>query len=346
MLVSYFKGDRIIKARRDRRMKGRPEWQDIFPPSKDQREAWKVADEHERRFSAAFLQAVRELLTPEDRKRFVKAWRSRSPREVLNSLPLYAEGLTADDPVWKRFRDRIERAYAVIVEDSANFAASEIKKRFGADYRFKLEKVTKQEAALQVEVVPVNPYALDWIHNRATDLILENVSGEQVQTITNIIEDAMSRGIRAGEVYDEIEANIGLTSRELLAVENRGLKLEDEGYSPPEIRAIQEKYRGDLLKKRAARIARTETVAAQSAGRLSTWRAAKDEGILPEVERVWIAAPMSPNPNRPCEICLGLDGKTAELGEPYESEILGTVESPPAHPHCRCTETIKKKGTA
>lgn len=87
---------------------------------------------------------------------------------------------------------------------------------------------------------------------------------------------------------------------------------------------------------RAERIARHETMLAVSEGQRQSWDQAVEAGLLDEdSERTWITV----GDEKVCPICEGLDGKTAKLGESYESDGE-EYDGPPAHVSCRCTEGI------
>lgn len=87
---------------------------------------------------------------------------------------------------------------------------------------------------------------------------------------------------------------------------------------------------------RARLIARNETMTAVSEGQRQAWDQAVEEGLLDEDSiRTWIAV----GDEKVCPICEGLDGQTAKLGEPYESDG-DEYDGPPAHVSCRCTEGI------
>jgi hypothetical protein len=341
-LVRYFKEARVREFHRSRRLKGRPEWQDMVPETQAGRDAYAIAAKHEQRFSRAFLHAVRDMLPQQPPKQFRTAWRTGSISEMLNSLPLFNEGSTDQDKVWRQFMDKIKDAYAVVIQDAGDAATKEMNGEFKTNMKFSLEPV-KKAARKVVPVVPINPYSVEWIEANALDLVKDGVTKQQKFVVTDIIQDAFEEGDRMEEVYAEIRRNIGLTRRENRAVVNRQILLEEGGYSPEEVFRLSDKYRTTLLAKRAQRIARTETIKAQAHGRLTAWKMAKDEGQLPEVQREWSTPPLSPNPYRPCKICLELNGQRTGLDEPYESSFIGSVEGQPAHPQCRCTEFLVRK---
>lgn len=336
-LIEQFRNVRIFK--RSRRLKGRPEWQDEIPDSQAGRDAYRIAAEHESRFSRAFLEAVRTIITPEVEKDFFEAWKTGSIREVLATLPIFVEGDEETAKAWGPFLRKINVAYFDVIDESGKVAAKELNKKFRTSAEWTMsdkpegadEVIEKAEVA---PVVPVNPYSLKWIEERGLELATQGISAQQKAVVNSIIEGALEEGLRPTDVLREIKANIGLTDREYNAVLNRRDLLDAQGYSERDAAGLTEKYRQDLLTKRAKRIARTETIAAQSQGRKAAWELAAEQGKLPDVERVWMAPPPSANPNRPCEICLELDGKTARLGEPYESLYEGAVDAPPVHPNC------------
>lgn len=84
---------------------------------------------------------------------------------------------------------------------------------------------------------------------------------------------------------------------------------------------------------RAEVIARTETMKVANAGQQLAWGQAVDQGFLTGDElQVWITTP----DDRLCPLCEALDGVTAPLGEPFESDGE-SYDGPPAHPQCRCS---------
>jgi hypothetical protein len=349
-LVQLFKARQAF--RRSKKLKGRPEWQDVVPDTKQGRDAYKIADKYQARFSRAFMDAMRGLLEdPDVEKRFKAAWKTGSITEAMNALPLYQEGISQDDPVWRKFFDRLKSAYSEVIQASGDAATKEINQALDTNLKFTVSPEqpegpdveilkAKKKKKKKPPVVPVNPYSVPWMEEHTLELVTQGIGPQQRKVVQSVLMDTFERGVRAEETYNEIKSNIGLTDREYKAVKNRRAKLMEEDFPPERVERETTKYKEQLTRKRAQRIARTETIFAQAAGRSGAWKVAQEAGALPPVQRLWIAPPPSPNPNRPCEICLELDGKTAPVNGVYESALAGPIPGPPAHPSCRCTETL------
>ena len=350
-----FAADRIFK--RSRRLKGRPQWQDEIPSEKPARDTYRIAAKYESRFSRAFLDAVRNILPEKMSPEFREAYNQQNPVGVQNAIPLFAEGTTDQNKTWSKFGERLQSAYLNVLNESGKESMKEVNREFKSKLGFSLEPLSKaevdeervlrgREAAREVGrgiVVPVNPYSVAWMNERSLNLVKEGITSQQKQVIQDILSENFEKGIRAEDTYKRIKDNIGLTARDFKATQNRRALLETQGFKPQVVDKYVDKYRGTLLKKRAQRIARTETISAQARGRNDAWKIAQESGALPAVERVWIAAPPSSSPYRPCETCVDLDGKTAKVGKPYDS-LEGPIMEPPAHPDCRCSEGLQKAG--
>jgi len=344
--IEQYKYVRIFKRRRQK-------WYKPDPGTPEGRDAYKIAAKHEGAFARAFLAALREMFDTAKVERDLKrAVRTGSPVQVLEAVPTAQD---EESPIWESFREKILRAYSTVMTEAGRDAAERMNKKFKTKVWFsvdpepvpeKTEVVKAREdvaAAARGMMVPVNPYSVKWMEERSTHLIRE-ISKSQREVVTDILADSFERGLRAEEVFDEIKENVGLTKRWNKAVVNRKEALRTAGFSETEVQEKGARYRDELLGKRAQMIARTETITAQAQGRNDAWRVAQESGALPEVQRRWLSAGPSGNPEAPCEICLELDGKTAKLNEPYESMYIGAVEMPgeEAHPGCRCTETLER----
>lgn len=353
-LRQYFRAARILKAKRSKRLRGRPAWQDTVPKEREARDAYSIAARYESTFARAFLSVVRSLITPEIERDFRKAWKSGSPAAMVNSIPYFEEN--PDAKVWQDFTDRLSVAYLTVIQAAGDAATRDLNKQLKTDLKFtalppepETEEVVEKSmedvrAAARGMTVDVNPYSLRWVEEHGLELVTQSITGQQKKIITSIIEQAMAAGRRPTDILAEIKANIGLTERDYGATLKRKQLHLDAGLSPERAEVLTSKYREKLLTGRAKMIARTETIKAQAQGRLDAWKVAQESGDLPAVQRRWIAAPPSPNPYRPCEICTGLDNTTAKLDESYES-IAGPIMAPPAHVACRCSESLERVKT-
>lgn len=186
-----------------------------------------------------------------------------------------------------------------------------------------------------VPTVRVNPRTLEWAREQSGKLI-RGIGSDARNSIRGIIARRLAAGQRAESMVDQIRRHVGLLPHQSAAVERRVALLEEQGESSTRVREMSRQYADQLLFRRALTIARTETTAAQNQGLLDTWLGARDAGELPDqVVRVWVSAPESPNPNKPCQICLSLDGLEAGLDDPFESDLLPEpVMRPPAHTSC------------
>lgn len=319
---NQFKNLRFYLNKRSKRLRGAPLWQDQVPEEKPAKNTYRIAAKYQSRFSRIFLNAVREFLPERMPLGFKAAYRAQSPMQVEDILFGVEFG-------GEEFAEKIQEAYAEVVQASGDVAMKEVNKEFDTNFRFSIN-IEKAEPA--VPIIPVNDYSVKWMRERSLSLV-QDLNEQQKKVIQQVLGDGFEMGVRAEETYDTIRANIGLTGREATAVKNRKLLLEDQGFPDDKVTKLTDKYREQLLRKRAERIARTETIAADSAGRRNAWQLAQDSGSLPEVHRVWISAPPSPNPNRPCEICLGLDGTAASINGTYESSIVGPVSGPGPETH-------------
>lgn len=273
-----------------------------------------LAGRHVVPVSRAYIHAARAAIAPGNLAELARL----SPEQLAPWADAASPGSEA---AWDALAEPLGKALAAAVSESA--------------------RVAKDRP--NIPRVPVNPRSLEWARERGSKLI-RRISAEARETVRRIVERGLRRGQRADTMASAIKRSVGLLPREEAAVDRRRELLLGQDLPRARVEALSDQYAGELLAARAERIARTETIAAQNMGLLGTWQEASEEGQLPEgVQREWSAAPESDNPNRPCEICLELDGKQASLDEPFYSEELGEdVMTPPAHPQCRCTMTLRR----
>lgn len=326
----------LYKAVRQKKRK------DLQQGWREQKNNYEIADRYFPRFRRAFIQLNKSIIDLDTEIAIKNAWnKSASIQDILYLIPLFYPGASDQEFIWRKFANKLVQVYSDITQKSGQLEMTQMNRKLKTNLKFTLDDGQNIINKLKkIPIVPVNPFSLEWIANRSLGLIEEGITNTQIKTIQRIFEYSFERGFRGKELVEEIKANIGLTSREYQAVINRRALHTKLGTPQKKIKELTAKYQEKLLKARASRIARTETITAQSQGRNTAWKLAQDSGQLTDVNKMWVSAPASPNPTRPCEICLELDGKQVKIGEQYESIFVGPLDGPPAHPSCRCTETM------
>jgi len=182
----------------------------------------------------------------------------------------------------------------------------------------------------------INPRAVAWARDRVGNLIREVSEGTR-QAIRQLIAAALERGGHPYDTARRIRQYIGLTERQMRALDNYWERLSIEGLPARRVDEMVDAYARRLLRDRAKLIARTETIQAAAEGARESWRQAVDAGLLreDEWEREWITT----EDDRTCEVCLAMDGKRAPINGAYENGSGG----PTLHPACRCTEGLRRK---
>jgi hypothetical protein len=173
------------------------------------------------------------------------------------------------------------------------------------------------------------------------DLIVRITAGQR-EAIRQAIVDAITRGYDAPLTGVVISNLVGLFPRWQKAVTNFYRGLMDRGMNQ-DVAVRRANLYGDKLRaKRGIMIARTEIMRAQNYGRKDGWEEQSQElGFSTALSlKKWHAAPDA------CDGCRAMDGFVVQgTDTPFPwpqktGEILNIV-MPPAHPHCRCTATIK-----
>lgn len=190
-----------------------------------------------------------------------------------------------------------------------------------------------------------NPRALKWIEQHAAELVVD-VSESTKLAIRAQIEQMFREGIPPDRMARRLREIVGLTQREAQAVENFRRKLELENakriaeqrkpLAQDSIDLPVQQYADRLLRQRAERIARTESIRASAEGQQELWSQAREQGYLEpaRTKRAWLVTP----DERLCPICapLAADKFLVGLEEPFPLETGDLVMTPPAHPQCRC----------
>lgn len=232
-----------------------------------------------------------------------------------------------------------------------------------------LQRVRVQKANVGTSMTfdLLNPEAVRWITTYSFNLIRE-VSTETRMAVQEVVNQAFRQGGHPRTQARAIRNFIGLTRRQIQAVENfrrllesgnpqlmeeaLGRALRDKRFDSTVMRTIQqraklpqkqidtmvERYYERALKHRAETIAISETLRASHAGQQEIWRQAREQGLLrSETKRRWIVAAGA------CDICveipkLNLNG--VGLEEPFRTPD-GAIQSPPVHPRCKCSVVLK-----
>jgi SPP1 gp7 family putative phage head morphogenesis protein len=179
-----------------------------------------------------------------------------------------------------------------------------------------------------------NPLAATAARNHGAALVVE-LTKETRRALARVIHEAVRTGIQRRELSQMIRPMIGLTSRQAMGVMRARAAWEAAGLRGPKLRAAVSKLAAKKLAARAKLIARTESIRAASEGQLSAWRGAADAGLLDpsRTDRVWSAAP----DERTCPVCNGLAGEVVGFDEAFSIGVM----TPPAHPACRCSVSLK-----
>ena len=177
-----------------------------------------------------------------------------------------------------------------------------------------------------------NPESIAFLEDHGAEMVTE-IGEETEEAIKQIVIDGFEHGNPVPQMADEIEAIIGLTSRQAQSISKLIDTLSAAGRSASDIAAIAEEKRRRLIRERAESIARTETIFASNRGQQALWMQAKRAGLIDPktMGREWISTP----DDRECPICAALDGTVVGLEQKFTSGKLASL-TPPIHVRCRC----------
>lgn len=185
-----------------------------------------------------------------------------------------------------------------------------------------------------------HPFVLDAIARQSLARIRE-ISVETTAAIRDFLTRALATGQPPRETARQVRTVIGLTRRQVTAVERFRARLVAEDRAPDQVDRMVDRYSRKQLRLRAENIAITETMTALEEGRqLQRQRLVRDGVIRADQwEQTWVTA----EDERVCPICGPLHGATARIGEAF-SQGGETQLQPPAHPRCRCVTTLALRG--
>lgn len=307
-----------------------PEYVDAVVPQAGLRRRLRITGKREPQFVRAYLRLVRGIIDSDTAAELRRAINrvyagEMTIEEAVNVIDWYNPADPLASKKWMMLGESLKRFYLDTAEE-AGVAETRSK---GWPIKFTVRKAGRISAV----IVPVNPFTNIWAETRSGELIAE-VSEQQRELVREMIRERIGQSLRSTDILEEIEQTVGLLYRERQWVENRRGLLVQQGLPMDKVRELTEKYRKELLRKRAKRIARTEAVNAYSQGLEDSWQMASDEGLIETPLKEWVELTDSP---RTCKICRGLAGQRVPVGEPFISEFIGEIMRPTAHPHCRCT---------
>ena len=199
---------------------------------------------------------------------------------------------------------------------------------------------TPDATAFNIAFNEVNDRALRW----AIDNTLRNPLAGTVPSqafIRDVVVNATRRGIGPSATARVIQSVVPLLPQHQATVERYMMGIIDAGGTEAYAVKMAARKATKLVKYRAMMIARTEAIRASNMGQQLVWDSAKDTGLLRDTaQKIWEANPGA------CPICDALDGTPIALGSRW-----GSLKTPPAHPHCRCTmildpDSIRPSGQA
>jgi hypothetical protein len=263
----------------------------------------------ERRVVRLLAGAMEAVLTGINETRLVDAVAHSTEAQVADLIPV--------DP-W----------YDIQAELEAEFLAELL------DAGSRVELPSMQKAVLRFAFDRARPESAAWARERSAALVRE-ITESQRQSIRDVIALGQQSGLSPQNTARTIRQTVGLTSqqgqwvsnfhaRELSARMAGGAGLDDALRAAD---AATGRYQSQIHRYRSMTIARTEIMAANSAGRQQAWGQGLEGGwISPTSEKEWIAEADA------CEICAPLNGTKVGVNDMFP---VGSGE-PPAHPNCRC----------
>lgn len=282
--------------------------------------------------------------------------KARSPRETLNALNEYLNGL-GDEPVkWlaRTVQSWGEVSYAELEELIANGGLNDL-----IDWQSRWAEVVNDtlapmwgaaiaaasaKATRGLKVLSDSDELVQgWIKSHGGELITM-LSEESRKAVMNIILRGQGLGLSPKQTAKELRPLIGLTTQQAEANVNYRQKVYqryiDGGASHTVAAARADKaalkYAGKQHRYRAETIVLTENSFAYNRGAHMGVGQAIADGLMGRCEMVWTTA----GTNRVCSRCMAL--KDTVVGHTDESGV--TI--PPLHPRCRCTIMYQEVGAA
>lgn len=285
----------------------------------------RLADAHVGRVESAFLRAIAVAARDVDRAALAAALQRGDVRAAFDAVGLNGQ-------IDARLRDALATALrSAFVEAGVATAAA--------------TPLPGVEGVLRFDLT--NPRAMRWARLHAARRVRQ-ITGETKKIIRDHVARGFDEGITVRRtaqalrpvLLDALPHTLGLTATQYRAVVRMRDSLVEAGESASTIERKTAAYAAKQLRRRALTIARTETIAASSAGQQELWEQAREAGYLDTAttRRLWLVTP----DDRLCPICEeipGLNTDGVSLDAPFATPE-GPCFAPPAHPNCRCAVSL------
>ena len=313
-------------------------------PSREWRDAQAITRKFSRAFELGFAIVADRLQREVTLTAIADAVRRGDPAPVLNAIP---------EDLWSTPRSLAQQR---IQKQTQKEELARILQELGIDPDSVLGLSEKLQLALAEVAVQqgmktsaslqpgfgfdvTNPYTTRWIRSHSAELVAL-ISEQARESIRRVISLAYISGESPIQTAQQLKTMVGLLPRETMWVRNHQERLIAQNLPRDAVRRSTEAYVKRVLRERGERIARTEVIRANETGRLHAWKVARDEGLIDVgAMKRWQSGVVDPT----CKICRDLHGQIVPLDEPFYSNVLKrAVLAPPAHPHCRCSTSLKQ----
>jgi len=270
-------------------------------------------------------------MTPNDLQVLIRTWNPVLRRQFLAAVANAGEKLS-DTALVRAIRQKNVASIIKLIGDATpDLRAMEatIAQSFIAGAVEGAVALNKTHVALYGSLQQSNPLARVAAEFAGRRIVA--VSLDTKAEVAQLIGNAFDQGVTVRDTATLIRNVVGLSPRDVGALNNFTDGLVEQGLGPTDIAARAARYGQTLLNRRATTIARTEIIDASAAGQQALWDHAVTTGVLsPNSQKVWIAN------DDACPDCDALDETVVGIGESFEGPD-GPLDGPTVHPNCECT---------
>ena len=313
-------------------------------PSREWRDAQAATRKFSRAFASGFAIVAAKLQSEVTLAVIADAVKRGDSAPVLNALPedlWFTPRSLAQQRIEKQVpSEQLARILQMLgIDPTAALGLSETFQIALAEVA--LDQGFKTAGGLGIDFDISNPYTERWLKAHSGELVAL-ISEQTRESIRRVISEAYLRGESPIKTAQQLKTMVGLLPRETTWVRNHQDRLIAQGLSSDQVRRSTDGFVKRVLRERGERIARTEVIRANETGRLHAWKVARDDGLIDAgASKRWQSGVVEPT----CKICRDLHGQVVPIDEPFQSNVLRkAVPAPPAHPHCRCSTSLKQVG--